>query len=123
MAGTEVGDKTMRNEPDLIEGNRDLGRVARPGDRPGDRPDPSAPPNGLWNVADVGRYLRISASSIYKMTARHAAVRVPHIRIGGKLRFRQSDVDQWLTLLTISNMETLTRMRGHLPKGTHGHDS
>ena len=40
-------------------------------------------------------------SSVYKMTARKAAVRIPHIRIGGKLRFRQSDIDRWLTLLTV----------------------
>jgi hypothetical protein len=45
------------------------------------------------------------------MTARKAAVRIPHIRIGGKLRFRQSDVDQWLRLLTTSNMEALSQMR------------
>lgn len=40
----------------------------------------------LWNIADLSAYLQIPVSSIYKMTARQAAVRIPHIRIGGTLR-------------------------------------
>ena len=123
MESTEVGDKTMRNESDLIEGNRDLGRVARPGDRPGHRPAPVEAPDGLWDVADVGAYLRIPVSSIYKMTARRATVRIPHIRIGGALRFRRCDIDRWLTLLTTSNIEALSRMRQKGTKAAHGHDS
>ena len=112
----------MRNESDLITGNRDSERVARPADRPGDRPEPIAPPDGLWDVTDVGAYLRVPVSSIYKMTARKAAVRIPHIRIGGSLRFRRADIDRWLTLLTTSNIEALTRMRQKGTKATHGHD-
>ena len=113
----------MRNESDLIEENRDLGRVARPVDRPGDRPGPIAPADGLWDITDVAAYLRIPVSSIYKMTARKAAVRIPHIRIGGKLRFRRSDVDRWLTVLTTSNIEALGKMRQKVTKATHGHHS
>jgi hypothetical protein len=56
------------------------------------------------------------------MTAKHAAVRIPHIHIGGKLRFRRADVDRWLTLLTTSNIETLTRVRQKVDEATHGHD-
>ena len=113
----------MRNEADLIAGNRDSQRVARPGDRPGDRPDPVAPSDGLWDVTDVGAYLRVPVSSIYKMTARKAAVRIPHIRIGGSLRFRRTDIDRWLTLLTTSNIGALSRMRQKGTKATHGHHS
>lgn len=113
----------MRNESDLIERNRDLGRIARPGDRPGDRPGPFAPTDGLWDVTDVAAYLRIPVSSIYKMTARKAAVRIPHIRIGGALRFRKADIDRWLTLLTTSNIEALSRMRQKGTKAIHGHHS
>jgi len=57
------------------------------------------------------------------MTARKASVRIPHIRIGGKLRFRRSTIDEWLSLLTVSNLDTLTKVRSALRKGTHGHDS
>ena len=103
----------MRNESGLIEGRREAPRAARPGDRPGDRTGaiPRLAGGSLWAVADVSAYLQVPVSSIYKMTARKAPVRIPHIRIGGKLRFRQSDVDQWLTLLTTSNIEALSKMR------------
>jgi excisionase family DNA binding protein len=77
----------------------------------------------LWDVADVGAYLQLSTNAVYKMTARKAAVRIPHIRIGGKLRFRQSDVDRWLTLLTVSNLDVLSKMRGQISRVTHGNDS
>jgi|SRR5579862_859055 len=76
----------------------------------------------VWNIGEVADYLRLSVHSIYKMTARKAAVRIPHIRIGNKLRFRRADVDRWLTLLTISNMEALAKMRQKGIHATHGHD-
>jgi hypothetical protein len=57
------------------------------------------------------------------MTGPKASVRIPHIRIGGLLRFRPSDVEQWLTLLTVSNIDTLARMRDASRKATHGHHS
>src|SRR5258707_694260 len=109
----------MRNGSDVIEERRDSDRAARPGNRP------AAPgsEDGLWDIAGVASYLLIPVSSIYKMTARKAAVRIPHIRIGGKLRFRRSDVDRWLTLLTESNLDTLARMRLGARKASHGNDS
>jgi excisionase family DNA binding protein len=76
----------------------------------------------VWDIADVSAYLQIPVSSIYKMTARKASVRIPHIRIGRALRFRQSDVDQWLTLLTTSNIEALSKMRQKVSQVTHGRD-
>ena len=112
----------MRNRSGLIEGTRETPRAARPGDRPEDRTGANHRMGTLWDVADVSAYLRIPVSSIYKMTARKAAVRIPHIRIGGKLRFRQSDVDRWLTLLTTSNIEALSKMRQKVSQVTHGHD-
>jgi excisionase family DNA binding protein len=113
----------MPNESGLIAETRDSRRAARPGDRPGDRTEANPAAGSLWDIADVSAYLRIPVSSIYKMTARKATVRIPHIRIGGKLRFRQSDVDRWLTLLTITNVEALSKMRQKVFQVTHGHDS
>ena len=113
----------MRNQSDLIDENRESGRAARPGDRPADRP--GAPPGragALWDIGDVSDYLHVPVSSIYKMTGPKAAVRIPHIRIGGKLRFRQTDVDRWLTLLTTSNIEALEKMRQKGSKVAHGVD-
>ena len=115
----------MRNESGLLEGRREAPRAARPGDRPGDRTGPNRrlADRSLWDVADVSAYLQVPVSSIYKMTARKAPVRIPHIRIGGTLRFRQSDIDQWLTLLTTSNIEALGKMRQKVLKVHHGDDS
>lgn len=121
----EVGDGPMRNGSGLIEETRTAPRAARPGDRPEDRTgaNPHAGRGSLWDIADVSAYLQIPVSSVYKMTARKAAVRIPHIRIGNKLRFRQSDVDRWLTLLTTSNIEALSKMRQKVSQVRHGHDS
>lgn len=120
----EVGDRLVRNRPGLIAEKRETPRAARPGDRPEDRTGaaPSVVRASLWDIADVSAYLQIPVSSIYKMTARKAVVRIPHIRIGGKLRFRQSDVDRWLTLLTTSNIEALSKARQKASQVTHGHD-
>ena len=114
----------MRNESGLLEDKREAPRAARPMDRPGDRTGATRTATGsLWDVADVSAYLQVPVSSIYKMTARKAPVRIPHIRIGGKLRFRQADVDQWLTLLTTSNIEALAKMRQKILKVNYGDDS
>ena len=121
----EVGDELMRNRSGLIGEKRQAPRAARPGDRPEDRAGANRRAGGgaLWDITDVSAYLQVPVSSIYKMTARKAPVRIPHIRIGGKLRFRQSDVDQWLTLLTTSNIEALAKMRQKVSQVTHGNDS
>ena len=86
----------MRNGSGLIGEKRETPRAARPEDRPGDRAGAHRRIAGgsLWDIADVSAYLQVPVSSIYKMTARKAPVRIPHIRIGGTLRFRRSDVDQ-----------------------------
>jgi excisionase family DNA binding protein len=42
-------------------------------------------------VAEVSNYLSLSASSVYRLVADLRA-----IRVGGRWRFRASDVDQWL---------------------------
>jgi excisionase family DNA binding protein len=71
----------------------------------------------------VAVFLQIPVSSIYKMTARHPTTRIPHIRIGGKLRFRQADIDRWLEVLTTSNIPALTELRRKISKEvTHGDD-
>ncbi len=103
----------------------DPGRADREAAQDSAHPDrPSQPPTaGVWGIHEVAAYLKIPVSSVYKMTARKAPIRIPHIRIGNKLRFRQSDVDRWLTLLTVSNLEALGRMHRRVAKVTHGNDS
>ena len=77
----------------------------------------------VWDIDDVSAYLRIPVNAVYKMTGRRAVVRIPCIRTGGRLRFRQHDIDQWLALLTTSNTEALSRMRQKVTRATHGHHS
>jgi excisionase family DNA binding protein len=97
-------------------------RAAWPEDRPGVEPEASTAVDALWTVADVAAYLKRPTSAIYKMTARGAAVRIPHIHIGGVLRFRRRDVDRWLALLSLSNLDTLARVRRAASEVTHGYD-
>jgi excisionase family DNA binding protein len=75
----------------------------------------------LWDVAGVSAYLRVPRSAVYKMTARSAAFRIPHLRLGGRLRFRREDIDQWLSLLATAQPDALERIRRKAHKVTHGH--
>lgn len=63
----------------------------------------------LWSIEDVAAYLGVPVGSVYKMTAETARIRIPHLKIGGRLRFRRTDIDRWLDLLVVSNLETLAK--------------
>ncbi len=63
----------------------------------------------LWGIRDVAEYLDIPTSSVYKMTSRKARVKIPHVRIAGRLRFRKRDMDRWLDLLTVSDLDILEK--------------
>jgi excisionase family DNA binding protein len=76
----------------------------------------------LWTIDDAAAYLRVPVSSVYKMTARKARLRIPHIRIAGRLRFRKTDLDSWLELLSISNLGALKRMHNAARKAGNGHN-
>ena len=76
----------------------------------------------LWTVADAADYLQLPISAIYKMTAPKAPLRIPHVRLAGRLRFRQADLDAWLDLLTVSNLDTLRTMQHTSRKVRHGDD-
>ena len=55
--------------------------------RPGARSPPRASvsnPDALWDANDVARYLRVSRSWVYH---RAEAGQLPHLRVGGLLRF------------------------------------
>ena len=65
----------------------------------------------LWTIREAAEYLRLPLSAIYKMTGAKARLRIPHIRIAGRLRFRRADLDEWLALLTVSNLEVLRKTR------------
>jgi excisionase family DNA binding protein len=49
--------------------------------------------DSLWTVKESAEYLGISSSTVYRYTTRNV---LPHIRKGFGLRFRKSDLDDWL---------------------------
>jgi predicted DNA-binding transcriptional regulator AlpA len=55
----------------------------------------------LWKISDVAQYLGIPLKSVYSMTSPKAVIRIPHIRIAGKVRFRKVDIDLWLDQCTV----------------------
>ena len=120
---TEVGGRAVRESGVNIAEKPRKRRAARPGVRPGDETaQDSAQDGSLWSIEEVSGYLQVPVSSIYKMTARGSATPIPHIRIGGRLRFRRDDIDRWVSLQATSNLQALERIRQKALKVTHGHD-
>lgn len=68
----------------------------------------------LWKISDVAQYLGIPLSSVYKMTGPKAVLRIPHIRIAGKVRFRKDDIDLWLNQLMVATSGLFAKLRGEL---------
>lgn len=75
------------------------------------RTDTSSNDKGVWTIHEAATYLSLPVNSLYKMTGPKARLRVPHIRIAGRLRFRKADLDRWLDVLTVSNLEVLAKVR------------
>ena len=120
---TEVGGRAARDSGRITKEMPRKQRAARPVVRPGDEPaQHSGQDGGLWSIKEVSSYLQVPVSSIYKMTARGSATPIPHIRIGGRLRFRRDDIDRWVSLQATSNLQALERIRQKALKVTHGHD-
>ena len=74
----------------------------------------------LWRIAEAAAYLQLPGSAIYKMTCQTARLRIRHIRIAGRLRFRKSDIDDWLSQLSVSTVGMLARANAKMVKqGIH----
>jgi excisionase family DNA binding protein len=54
-----------------------------------------APSNtdSLWTVKEVAAYLRVSTSMVYQ---RANTGELPHLKVGALLRFRRSEIDEYL---------------------------
>ncbi len=111
------------NKPTKPRVSSDEARAARPELRPEARTGEPEDADTLWSVREVGAFLNIPASSIYKLTARNSRAPIPHILIGGRLRFRRTDIERWLTLLSVSNLDVLEKMRKKSSQVTHGNHS
>jgi excisionase family DNA binding protein len=54
---------------------------------------------GLLNAVEATKFLKISRSTLYRWTSKR---KIPHIKAGGRVLFRPSDLDQWLREKTVS---------------------
>ena len=70
------------------------------------QPQPSVGPQNdeVWTVADVAQHLKMTPRQVWELTRRRGQLRsdhpIPYIKIHRKaLRFRKSDVQQWLAKL------------------------
>jgi len=54
---------------------------------------------GLLNAVEATKLLKISRSTLYRWTSKR---KIPHIKAGGRVLFRPSDLDQWLKDRTVS---------------------
>ena len=73
--------------------------------------EPKTATKGAWTIHEAAEYLSLPVSSLYKMTGPKARLRIPHVRIAGRLRFRRADLDRWLDALTVSNLDVLAKVR------------
>ena len=75
---------------------------------------------GLWRITEVAQYLGVPLSSVYKMTSPTGRLRIPHVRIAGRLRFRKADIDRWLEVLTVSNTEKMAKFKERIGQRIFG---
>ncbi|SHH03987.1 transcriptional regulator, AlpA family [Flavobacterium fluvii] len=52
-----------------------------------------APVDELFDIAQVASYLKITKSTIYKLTS---TSEIPHYKNGHKLYFKKSDINEWI---------------------------
>lgn len=56
----------------------------------------SGPPaNDILTPNDVANWLQVSLKWLYDHTSRSTPI-VPHVRLGGHLRFRRAHIENWL---------------------------
>ena len=68
------------------------------------QPPPNQPPDQLHSfgraayltIEDVAELLSVPESFIYRRTGRGHGDPIPHCRLGGHLRFKLEDVEQWM---------------------------
>jgi hypothetical protein len=55
------------------------------------------------------------------MNAPKSLLRIPHVRIAGRVRFRKGDIDRWLELLAISSNEVLAKINDRIQRKAFHH--
>ena len=78
----------MRNDDRGLDEDAPTGVFARPSTTPLP-PPPQLSDGTLWDANDVAKYLKVSRSWVYH---RAEAGQLPHLRVGGLLRFDPATV-------------------------------
>jgi excisionase family DNA binding protein len=65
-----------------------------------------APVDELWDIAQVASYLKITKSTIYKLTS---TSEIPHYKNGHRLYFKKSDIDEWIFSKRIKTRDDIER--------------
>ncbi|MBD3181881.1 helix-turn-helix domain-containing protein [Candidatus Poribacteria bacterium] len=71
----------------------------------GDGENLSTAENRLLTVQEICELLKVSKTYIYSLTSQK---KIPHIKMHGHLRFRQSAIDEWLRSKEIHDAEYLS---------------
>jgi excisionase family DNA binding protein len=58
----------------------------------------SSPSRRLMTLGDTATFLKCSRSTLYKYVERSA---IPHIKIGGRIRFSPDDLDAWIAARSV----------------------
>ena len=48
---------------------------------------------GFWSIQDLSRYIGIKSSTLYALVEEQ---RIPHYRVGKLIRFKRSEIDEWM---------------------------
>ena len=65
-------------------------------------------PSNLWGVEEAARFLGFSASWVYH---RAEAGLLPHIKLGGRLRFEQATLADFVRRSRLSSTTVLERLK------------
>ena len=58
-----------------------------------ERDHAKTPSSGFLKIQDIANHLGIKVSTLYSMVEQR---RIPHYRIGRQIRFKRSEVDEWM---------------------------
>lgn len=65
------------------------------------------PEDVIFDVKGLADYLKVSSQWLYERT--HLK-EIPHIKIGGQLRFKKRDIDKWLASFNVPSVNTPQRV-------------
>lgn len=54
-----------------------------------------AKPSNLLNTSQAADYIGLSASTLSKDRV-HSVLKIPYLKLGAAVRYRRSDLDQWI---------------------------